>query len=249
MATIVTNTKNIRHKDKTLDKVLDSIKDGTIIASKTQLGNIKVGDTLDIFADGKLDVGKASPNKLGGVKPSWTITDESRYTASIGIKSNGTIEVLKAEQSSYGVIRANVITGSSISNYAEQIIDRDGRATGHEGYLVIKKATNNDYGVVKLGPGLYLDDNGCISSCYDFNVNGNDINDAIQAFHNIQNLGNILENLIPNGIKMRLVQTSGDNYKYFYDIIVSEYSVVDEADTMKLSIIDYDGNILDLYVL
>lgn len=57
MKGIKANSNEIRHKGKTLDKVLDKIKpDGSVIASKTQLGNVKIGDNINVDNDGTISV-------------------------------------------------------------------------------------------------------------------------------------------------------------------------------------------------
>lgn len=131
---ILAHDSEILSKGKTLDKKLKEIEtkvdnidvDGTLIATESKLGNVKIGEGVDIATDGTIS-SKLKPDTLNvtgaalpsGAKVKMIDGSSSSNTAIKG--QTGKLFIEAATNSSQGVVYASSSSGLSINNGALSI--------------------------------------------------------------------------------------------------------------------------------
>jgi len=130
---MVAHTSEIMGNGETLDKELkgvnnkiDNIKeDGTLIASKTKLGNVKIGDNITVSDDGTISVIESGLN-------SSEISD------------------------GMGLVKTQRMSDINDDEWTHLSLGYSTDSQVHGKFLLERKATTEDYGVVKVGSGLSI---------------------------------------------------------------------------------------------
>lgn len=121
MKGIKANSNEIRHKGNTLDKVLDKIKpNGSVIASATQLGNVKIGDNISVTEDGTISVNALKTTNRAADNVPLNAASIMRISKPSSFDYNR-IYVPGATTNNPGVVKVG--RGLSVNNLSELSID------------------------------------------------------------------------------------------------------------------------------
>lgn len=152
MKHIKIKSSEVLHGGKTLDKEIKDINirigkiapDGTKIATRESLGNVIIGDNINVNEKGVIDIPIAHPqDETYGLVTSEIYLDDWENYIQVAMSDDGKLGVPKAStDGKYGVVVAN----ENISDWDAYV----NAAVDNYGKLGVPKANPEKYGVVKI---------------------------------------------------------------------------------------------------
>ena len=151
MKHIKIKSSEVLHGGKTLDKEIKDINirigkiapDGTKIATRESLGNVIIGDNINVNEKGVIDIPIAHPqDETYGLVTSEIYLDDWENYIQVAMSDDGKLGVPKAlSGGEYGVVAAN----ENISNWNSYV----NVAIDNYGKLGVPKGNPEKYGVIK----------------------------------------------------------------------------------------------------
>lgn len=136
------------------------------IASATQLGHVKVGNSMDITSEGVLNVNQAVYTHLGGVRVASISTDypEKGGYANVSIidgdnNNKSIIFVPPADATTSGVVKPTD-TQTSLPSYYGKVVEVLSSTKSQTGKLYVPVASSTEFGVIKPGTNCSVSNTG-----------------------------------------------------------------------------------------